>query len=129
MNPTAGPVQYLDDMIEMAERVAEFLGGRDAAALAADVQARFAVERAQEIMGEACKQVPAEVKARFPEVPWKLIARNRDKLIHAYATVDPVRLWDTAANHVPAALIQLRAVREALLAEQQPPPPEVPADA
>ncbi|MGB3944029.1 MAG: HepT-like ribonuclease domain-containing protein [Methanothrix sp.] len=44
--------------------------------------AHFAVIRAIEVMGEAAKQIPAEVKKKYPEVPWIKMAGMRDKMIH-----------------------------------------------
>ena len=43
----------------------------------------FAVVRAIEIIGEAVKNIPEEVRGSYPEIPWKDMAGMRDKLIHS----------------------------------------------
>jgi uncharacterized protein with HEPN domain len=53
-----------------------------------DRKTQFAVVRALEIIGEATKNVPFEIREKHPSVPWKDLAGIRDKLIHAYFGVN-----------------------------------------
>ena len=48
----------------------------------------FTVTRALQIVGEATKRIPPDIREKYPEVPWRSMAGIRDKLIHDYATVD-----------------------------------------
>ena len=41
-----------------------------------------------EIIGEATKNLPAEWREAYPEIPWRNIARMRDKLTHHYFDTD-----------------------------------------
>ena len=125
MKPQRTVLEYLDDMIGAAERAVRFLGDRDVAALSRDEMATYAIVRALEILGEAAKRVPPEVRTRFPEVPWRAITATRDKVIHDYISVDVGIVWDTVVNHVPPIVPALRRIRTTLAVEQ-PPPPEVP---
>jgi uncharacterized protein with HEPN domain len=121
-------LHHVDDMIEYGERAVTYLGGRSLPDLLADTMRSDAVARAVEIMGEACKRLPDAVKNRFPSVPWRNIARTRDKLIHHYDGVNWTIVWDIVSAHIPATIVELRAIRDILRAEE-PPQPEVPPDA
>lgn len=66
-----------------------------------DQKTIFAVVRAFEIIGEASKKIPPSVKKRHANVPWKLMAGMRDKLIHEYFGVNYQVLWKTAKEDIP----------------------------
>jgi uncharacterized protein with HEPN domain len=119
-------LQRIADMVDAGERAIRHLGGRDLAALTADELRSDATVRALEVMGEAAKHVSQPVRDRFPAIPWQEICGMRDRLIHGYDVVDWAIVWDTVTRFVPAALPELRAVRDALLAEEPPPLTEAP---
>ncbi len=60
-----------------------------------------------EIIGEATKNISAEVKEANPQIPWKEMAGMRDKLAHEYFGVDVEILWRTAKNRLPALKPQI----------------------
>jgi uncharacterized protein with HEPN domain len=60
-----------------------------------------AVVRSIEIIGEAAKQLPDTLKARYTELPWREITGMRDKLIHAYFGMDTETLWQTIKENIP----------------------------
>jgi uncharacterized protein with HEPN domain len=57
--------------------------------------------RSLEIIGEAVKQIPDEMRQKYPHVEWRAMAGMRDRLIHAYFGVDYEIVWDAVSNKVP----------------------------
>ena len=53
------------------------------------------------VIGEAVKRLSPEFRTAHPEVPWKLIAGTRDKLIHFYEGVDLEEVWKMVAADLP----------------------------
>ena len=101
---------YLEDMLQATEKALLFTDGIEYRAFERDDEKIFAVTHAVEILGEAAKQVPARIRSRYPEIPWKQIAGMRDKLIHAYFDVHTRRLWETVREDLPvlrSALIRI----------------------
>lgn len=74
---------------------------------------RLACERCLITLGEAARQMPAELQALAPDVPWRLIADQRNFLVHAYRRVDPRVVWRTLRAHA----LPLHADLEAALAK------------
>ncbi|WP_342086849.1 HepT-like ribonuclease domain-containing protein [Dyadobacter sp. OTU695] len=69
--------------------------------------------RSLEIVGEACKKVPDEIRYKYPEVEWRRLAGLRDVLIHQYFQVDYHIVWQVIEYHVPAAKDWLDHIIEA----------------
>lgn len=82
-------------MLETIEKGISFTHGISLSEFSEDDKTQFAVIRAIEIIGEASKKVPKEIKAQYSEIPWKDISGMRDKLIHDYFGVNIEVVWKT----------------------------------
>jgi len=101
---------YLEDIIDAAEAVREYVAGMGKSELARDRRTSDAVVRNLEVIGEAVKKLPAQVKRDHPEVEWKKIAGLRDILIHDYFGIDVDIVWDVLQNKVPVLVEQVRRI-------------------
>lgn len=66
--------------------------------------------RSLEIIGEAVKKLPIDVRNRHPGIEWRSMAGMRDKLIHDYFGVDYSIVWDVAKNKLPSLRLQIEDV-------------------
>ncbi len=92
---------YLKDILAAIDSIEEFVAGMDLEAFQADDKTTSAVMRKLEIIGEATKQVPDEIRQDHPRVPWKEMAGMRDKLIHFYFGVDYQLIWRAIKERLP----------------------------
>jgi uncharacterized protein with HEPN domain len=69
-----------------------------------------AVARNFEIIGEAVKNVPKQIKDKYPEVEWKEAAGFRDILIHEYFGIDVEALWDTISNNIDGLKAKITSI-------------------
>lgn len=110
---------YAVDMIEACERIILFARGVTDAELVDESRPTCgAVLHYLMVLGEAAKQVPDEWQQRHGEIPWKRIAGMRDKIAHYYFGLDARTVILTVRTSVPAILPQLRAMLEAMDAEE-----------
>ena len=85
---------FISDILECIERIESYVAGFSYDDFVSDDRTKDAVVRNLEIIGEAAKQIPEQIKERHPEIPWKQITGMRNRLIHGYFVVDYGIVWD-----------------------------------
>lgn len=76
-----------------------------------------AAVRSLEVIGEATKRLDDIFRQAHPDIPWKDMARTRDRLIHDYEGVNYLIVWDIIATEIPKLAEQLRSVLATLQTE------------
>lgn len=79
---------YADDILEAIEKIQRFTMGLDQEGFSKDEKTFDAVIRNLEVIGEAIKKFPEEVRTRYPSLEWRKIAGIRDILVHEYFGID-----------------------------------------
>jgi uncharacterized protein with HEPN domain len=92
---------YIQDILSSLEEVEEFTEGLDFEDFLKDRKTINAVIRSLEIIGEAAKKIPEDLRNGHPEMPWKRMTGMRDKLIHEYHGVDLEIVWAVIKEELP----------------------------
>lgn len=114
MSPKREVRDYLNDILQSIADIRDFIAGMSYDRFTADRKTIHAVVRSLEIIGEATKKIPQEIRLLHPDLPWSEIAAMRDKLIHEYFGVDLEIVWETAQNDLSPLESAIRKVLEKL---------------
>jgi uncharacterized protein with HEPN domain len=104
----------LEDIVSAGDSIAQYVRGMTFDVFRADRKTVDAVVRNLEVIGEAARHVPNDVRDRYPEVAWSDMSDMRNVLIHEYFGVDLPILWKTIGSDLPPVVSALRTIlREA----------------
>jgi uncharacterized protein with HEPN domain len=94
--PTLG--DRLAHILTAIEDIRAMVSGRSLMDFTDDRMRRMAVERLFEIISEASRYIPTEMKERQSDIAWQKMADLGNRLRHTYHRVDPVILWNIVEN-------------------------------
>jgi len=103
-------IDFLSDIQEAAHRIREYTDIMTYDAFLSDTKTQDAVVRNLEIIGEAAKSLTAQLRAKYPAVPWRAIGGVRDKLIHDYFGVNLDIIWDIITVELPVLKSQIEDI-------------------
>lgn len=105
-------VEYFEHIKNELDYLLKKSEGLDFNTFDTDETLKRAFSRSLEIVGEAVKNVPDEIRFEYPEVEWKAMAGMRDKLIHHYFGVDFELVWDIIENELEELSFQINRIIE-----------------
>ncbi|MFQ5979414.1 MAG: DUF86 domain-containing protein [Candidatus Heimdallarchaeota archaeon] len=97
---TKDPLVFIEHIWECIELIETYIQQKTLDLFHKTTQLQDAVIHRLEIIGEAVKNIPEDFKAENPEIPWKDIARTRDKLIHGYFGIDLDLVWEITQKDI-----------------------------
>lgn len=93
---------FIQDIADSIKNIEAFVGNMSFDDFCGDEKTKSAVVLKIEVIGEAAKNIPKEIKMKYNEVPWKDMAGMRDKISHFYFGIDYKIVWKVIKERLPA---------------------------
>ncbi len=93
---------FIEDILICIEKIEKYTRNLSFGEFCKNDMVVDAVIRNFEVIGEAVKKIPEEIKNKYPDVEWKEAAGFRDILIHDYSGIDLESVWDTINTNIPS---------------------------
>ena len=108
MSPSAR--EYLRHILDETTYIITSSTSLDKAKFVQDETLKRAYVRSIEVIGEAVKQLPDELRQKYGAIEWRAMAGMRDRLIHNYFGVDYEIVWDVVVNKIPTLDAEIRRI-------------------
>jgi uncharacterized protein with HEPN domain len=105
---------FIDDILDCIQKIEEYSANISEDEFKINFKDQDAIFRRLEIIGEAIKNIPEEIRIQFPEIPGRKVAGLRDVLIHNYFGIMPDRLWKVVKQDIPTFKVQMDKVKQRL---------------
>jgi uncharacterized protein with HEPN domain len=93
-------LDYIQDILTSILEVEEFTEGMTFEDFSKDKKTVNAVIRSLEVLGEATRHIPINIRAKNKEVPWAKMSGLRNILIHEYMGVDLKTVWNIVTKRI-----------------------------
>ena len=108
------PLEFVvEEMLDYIEQATLYTQDMTFDQYASDTKTQRAVERCIEVISEASRHIPDEIKGKYSQIPWSDVAGIGNIFRHEYHNVAARIVWDTVRTHLPA----LEAVAHEIEAE------------
>jgi len=106
------PIEYLRHILDETDFLIEQTTGLSADTFLGSTVLKRAFVRSLEVIGEATKHLPSDLRRKYPDVDWREMAGIRDRLIHGYVNIDHEIVWNVITNDIPALRRQIQQIIE-----------------
>ena len=106
--------EFLDDILKALEAIEQFSAGLSLESFADSEEKQLLILKNIEIIGEAVKSIPQEIREQYTQIPWKQIVGMRDRLVHQYWNVDEELVWDTVRTDLPLLKSVISQIKQGL---------------
>ena len=103
-------IHFLEDILLSMERIQEYISTKEFITFKKDYKTVDAVIRNFEVIGEAAKNLPAEIKEKYSHLPWEEMYRLRNRITHGYFGIDYQIIWDIVTNELPENYRDLKKI-------------------
>lgn len=100
----------LRHMLETVKLTLQIIEGVDRASFDGQISLQWSTIRGIEIIGKAASTLSQEFQRQHPAIPWNLMKRMRNQLIHAYFNIDLNIVWDTLQHEIPLLIPELTRI-------------------
>jgi len=107
------PHEYIHHILDEIDYILTQISDMDYDSFVRNPTLKRAFVRSLEIIGEASKKLPEDIKAMQPDVEWRKVTGMRDRLIHDYFGVDYTIVWDVVTTKLPGLRSKLQALLDA----------------
>ena len=101
---------YIEEMLTSMLRIEEYIGKMGFNEFKMNYLIVDAIIRNFEIIGEASKNVPSEIKDKYSEIPWKKMYGLRNLIAHEYFGIDYEMIWEISINDLPQNAIDIKNI-------------------
>src|SRR4030066_647249 len=92
---------FVKDILDCIEKIDEFIGSMDFEKFIEDDKTKSAVVRKLEIIGEATKNIPKQIRQKYRKLPWADMAGMRDKISPFFFGIDYTIVWEVIKERLP----------------------------
>ncbi len=103
-------LDYIEDILDAMDKAKILVKDVTFDQFQSDFRIHFAVVRALEIIGEATKRLPLDVRQKYPDISWRGMAGMRDRISHGYDRVDMKIVWDVVQHDIPEIEPQIQQI-------------------
>lgn len=102
--------EYLQHILDETTYIMTSSTSVDKTKFMQDETLKRAYVRSIEVIGEAVKQLPDELRQKYNAIEWRALAGMRDRLIHNYFGVDYDIVWNVIVNKIPVLDAEIRLI-------------------